>query len=106
LSRQIIIDPAADRDIDEQLAYLADRSVDVAVRYLEATEQTFEFLALTPGIGAEFPHDHPRLAGVRKWPINGFENYLAFYITDEESIRIIRILHGARDVERILRAEE
>ena len=32
---------------------------------------------------------------MRKRLINGFRNYLAFYLTTDDSIQILRILHGA-----------
>lgn len=33
--------------------------------------------------------------------IKGFQNCLAFYLTTDDSIQILRVLHGARDIERI-----
>jgi toxin ParE1/3/4 len=33
------------------------------------------------------------------WPIKGFANYLIFYRMRSNSIEIVRVLHGARDIE-------
>ena len=54
-----------------------------------------------PGMGAPRQFNHPNLEGVRMWPINGLPNYLAFYLTTESSIQVLRVLHGARNIERI-----
>jgi toxin ParE1/3/4 len=40
---------------------------------------------------------------VRVWQIPGFENYLMFYRHIHQEIQIVRLLHGARDLERQLR---
>jgi toxin ParE1/3/4 len=46
-----------------------------------------------------------RLSTLRQWPIRGFENYLIFYLPTEAGIDVLRVLHGARDIDRILREE-
>jgi toxin ParE1/3/4 len=102
MSRRVIIDPEADRDIEEEFNYLADRNMDAALRFLQATTDTFEKLAEMPGMGSLRQFKNPKLAGVRMWPIKGFENYLVFYLTTEESIKVVRVLHGARNIEKIL----
>ena len=101
MTRRVILDPEADRDIEEQFDYLAARRLDAALRFLQATSDTFEQLAEMPGMGAPRRFNNPKLAGVRMWPIRGFENYLSFYLTTEESIQVLRVLHGARNIERI-----
>jgi toxin ParE1/3/4 len=58
-----------------------------------------------PGIGSPQSFENPMLAGVRRWPVEGFENYLIFYRTDDEHVEIIRVLHGARDIEAVLQGE-
>ena len=58
-----------------------------------------------PGIGAEFEHDHPALAGVRFFPVSRFRNYLVFYRPVADGIEVIRVVHGARDIDTIFREE-
>jgi len=36
------------------------------------------------------------------WPVNGFRRQLIFYISTNETIEIVRLLHGARDVDSLL----
>lgn len=47
----------------------------------------------------------PELIGLRSWSIRAFENYLIFYFQTEAGIDVVRVLHGARDLERIFKAE-
>ena len=49
-------------------------------------------------------HRHFRrkdLADVRSWPIGGFKNHLIFYRPAPHGIEVLRILHGARDLDAI-----
>jgi toxin ParE1/3/4 len=98
----VVLDPQADADIEDEFNYLADRSLDAGLRFLSAADNTFAALAEMPGMGRYPRFKDPRLAGLRMWPIKGFSNYLIFYLTTEENIRVLRILHGARNIEQIL----
>jgi toxin ParE1/3/4 len=100
------VSPAAETDVDEQAAYLAqEASLETALRFYDAASATFEKVARMPGIGEQRESAHPRLAGVRVWRVEGFKKHLIFYRPTGEGIEIIRVLHGARDIDRIL-AEE
>ena len=44
----------------------------------------------------------PKLAGLRKWPVSGFDNVLVFYLPRAGGVSIVRVLHGARDWWRLL----
>jgi toxin ParE1/3/4 len=98
--------PAADRDLDDQAAYLAAQvSLETALRFYDAASATFGKLAGMPGIGERWPSVNPRVAELRVWRIEGFEKYLIFYRTQDDEIEIIRVIHGARDIETILESE-
>lgn len=43
----------------------------------------------------------PELEGVRRTMISGFPKHLLFYRFDEEEVFILRVVHGARDLERL-----
>jgi toxin ParE1/3/4 len=99
--------PAADRDLDDQAAYLAQEvSLETALRFYGAAATTFENLARMPGIGEHRESGNPALAGLRVWRIVGFENHLAFYRPAGDAIEIVRVLHGARDIDRALQSEQ
>jgi toxin ParE1/3/4 len=42
--------------------------------------------------------------GVRMLAIKDFENYLLFYLEQEDSVDVIRVLHGARDISEALQS--
>jgi len=71
-------------------------------RFHDATERAFRLLAEYPAAGPRRLSRHPDLQGMRSWPITGFRNYLVFYRTVETDIEIVRVLHGARDVEQVV----
>ena len=45
---------------------------------------------------------HRRLAGLRTWPIEGFDAVKVYYLVGTSEISILRVLHGRRDIEGIL----
>jgi toxin ParE1/3/4 len=99
---EIIIQPAAARDMEEQADYLAQRSLDAATRFARAVEETFQQLASMPGMGSPREFRNPALAGLRVWRLRGFENYLIFYRPVEQGVEVLRVLHAARDIQSIL----
>src|ERR1700683_5862867 len=56
--------------------------------------------------GPHHPSSNPHLQDLRSWPVAGFEAIRIYYLVDEGAIRVIRILHGKRDVKRILEGEQ
>ena len=49
-----------------------------------------------------YEHEHPTLAGVRVFPVSRFKKYLVFYRPVADGIEILRVLHGARDIDDLL----
>jgi toxin ParE1/3/4 len=43
---------------------------------------------------------------LRRVRVNGFGNYLLFYIPRTGGLDVVRILHAARDIESIFETEE
>ena len=58
-----------------------------------------------PGVGGLWESDNPGLAGIRVSRIRRFKNYLIFYRVLDDGIEVVRVLHGARDIERFLARE-
>jgi toxin ParE1/3/4 len=48
-------------------------------------------------MGAPLSLRSPKLAGLRKWRVGGFENFLIFYLPRPDGVTIVRILHAAQD---------
>jgi toxin ParE1/3/4 len=91
--------------VDTFRHYSREAGFRVARRYFAQAEATFTRLAGMPGIGTTYDHDHPALAGLRFLPISRFRKYLVFYRPVADGIEIVRVLHGARDIQSVL-AEE
>lgn len=106
MTRRIVIRPKAGVDLDEQFAYIAANNFDAALRFFDAARQTFSQLAQMPGIGSVYNIENPRLVGLRKWAVRGFDKHLIFYVERDESIEIVRLLHAARDLPEILGSQE
>lgn len=95
--------PAADQDLDEQAAYLAEEaSLELALRFYDAAAETFAFLARSPGVGELRESRDPALAGIRVWRISGFDKHLVFYRPIDGGIEVVRVIHGRRDLDSIL----
>jgi plasmid stabilization system protein ParE len=100
VSRQRIIRPTAQAEIDDQADYLAKHASDaVAYRFLTAVDETIAFLLETPGVGSRWISDHPRLQSVRRHRIKGFPNHSLFYRYHHASIEILHLYHGKQDIE-------
>lgn len=103
----VAILPAAEGDVLEQAEYYdAQGGEDLGNRFLAACESGFERLASFPESGACLRLRHPRLEGLRFILAPGFENILIFYIPGDTLLRIVRVLHGKRDIEAILAKEQ
>ena len=96
--------PAFFRDLADCANYIAKDNPEAARRLLAATESTCEALALQPAMGQE--EGFRKRAGIRSWRVDGFENYLVFYRVNPDSVEILRLLHAARNLPRILRAKQ
>ena len=105
MSRTIVVRPLADRDLDELFDYLASEDPRAARRFYQAAQATFEALAESPGLGGRWESGKSELREYRVWPIRGFKNHLIFYRPIDGGIEIIRVLHGARDLESLFGSE-
>jgi toxin ParE1/3/4 len=98
--------PAAQADIDEAAAYLAADRIEVGQQFLARVNQTIKEIATMPGLGAARDFANARVAGLRARRVIGFKNWLIFYRVTLEEIEIIRVLHGARDLDDIFAEED
>jgi plasmid stabilization system protein ParE len=94
---QFVLTPAAEGDLLIILEYLEGERPSAALRVLDALEQAMQFLAENPGVG----HVRSDLTGqeVRFWTVF---NYLVIFRPGTEPLQIVRVLHGKRDVSRLL----
>ena len=87
----------ADRDVDAQADYYRDRgSPDTAERWLLKTRKTFEYVAAHPGLGEGLR------PGLRAWRVERFRNHVVIYRATPGRVVIVRVLHGAADLDAAL----
>jgi len=102
-----IIRPAAKDDIIRQFRYyLLEDAFEAATRFLDAVDESIEAICRMPHIGAPKPLKSPILSGLRSWAVRGFEDILIFYVVQPEVLRVVRVLHGRRDIKRILERQK
>jgi toxin ParE1/3/4 len=95
--------PIVIQDLIEQATYIATNNLDTSERFLVAAEETFQLLGRMPEIGKLSGLSNPNLADIRQYPIKGFKRFLIFYrVTSSSVVEVLRVLHGARDLEAIL----
>jgi toxin ParE1/3/4 len=102
-----VILPAARDDILRQyLYYLVEQdNPQVAQRFFSAVRRTIEGITRMPQGGAPKRLSREALRGLRSWPVKGFEDLRVYYLAHEGGVRVVRVLHGKRDVKKILEKE-
>ncbi len=102
-----VIRPRARDDIIRQFRwYLVEQDAsDAAFRFVDAVEESVEQLVNMPAIGTPREIRNPALKGLRVWPVKDFDEFLIFYVVQEDTLKVIRVLHGKRDIDRILKQE-
>ena len=103
-----VIRPNAAEDVDEQLDYYeTEAGLELALRFFGAVEEAIQFLYRHPDAGSPIEFANPRLNGLRSWPVPGFENIRLYCLRpDENTLRIVRVLHGKRDLAHIFEEEQ
>lgn len=104
---KVEIRPRADHDIDACFDYLAENAgLPVAIRFVQNANMSFAQLAQYPEMGAPLPVSRPRLAGLRQWRINDFEQYLVFYRPRPNGVAIVRLMHSSQNWWKKLRLNQ
>jgi toxin ParE1/3/4 len=102
MRRHIYYSPRARDDLVEIATRIARDSKSSAIRFIDAVEMTCKTLLRSPQLGLRGEFRSPHLANIQRWRVKGFENYLIFYRTVADGIFVVRLLHGARDVDAIV----
>jgi toxin ParE1/3/4 len=98
---RVIVLSQAEEDISESALFIAEDTLDSALHFIESTKEAFEFLSRHPEVGSNHAFMSPTLSGTKSWPISGFENRLVFYRIRNDEIVVIRVLHGARNIDKL-----
>lgn len=92
-----VITNSAERDLELIKAYLRPISLDASRTVRDELTKAFRFLASHPRAGIERPDLTSR--AFRFWTVY---SYLIVYDPRPKPIRIIRVVHGARDLPTVL----
>jgi len=90
---RLLITPRATLDLIEIWSYIADDSVENADIFVDQLYEAMHKLCRHPGMGRQREELAPRL---QSFP---FRRYVIFYRGDSNALEVVRVLHGARDVE-------
>lgn len=96
----ILKKPLASTDLLDIWDFIANDSFEKADRFLQKIESQLKILASNPGMGRKRDSLVPNL---RSFPVG---NYLIFYRPINQGIEVIRVLHGARDIQSLFEEEE
>ncbi|MGA2672842.1 MAG: type II toxin-antitoxin system RelE/ParE family toxin [Terracidiphilus sp.] len=103
----VYVRTSAREDILRQYSYysIEKDAARVAERFLEAVQSAIEMLCRMPRAGAPKMLENPALAGLRSWPVRGFSAIRIYYLHAGDELRIVRVLHGKRDINPLLEEE-
>lgn len=85
--------PLAEADILEIWDYIADDNPAAADRWVDRLDEKLRLLATQPMLGRARDE---LTVGIRSMPVG---RYVVFYVPLEDGIDVVRVLHGARDID-------
>ncbi|WP_126974974.1 type II toxin-antitoxin system RelE/ParE family toxin [Frigidibacter oleivorans] len=92
---RLVILPAARDDLIEIGDFIAQDSPARAVSFLAELQSRMAEAAARP---ASFPARDDLVAGLRS---ARHGRYMIFFLCTEDEVRVVRVLHGARDLSRV-----
>ena len=104
--KPVILRVLAEQDIEHgSFHYQSEGGEALALDFIEEAEQAFRRIGRNPAIGSPRYAFELGLEGVRAWPLRRFP-YLIFYIEQPNSLDVLRVLHGQRDIPAWLQSSE
>jgi|HubBroStandDraft_6_1064221.scaffolds.fasta_scaffold452327_2 toxin ParE1/3/4 len=102
LARIVRLSEAAAADIIEQADWYEEKSDSkLAERWSKAVTSAVLRILRNPQSGGPCRFNPTELHGIRRIRISGFPKHLVFYSVLENDVLILRVLHGARDLESL-----
>ena len=89
-----------DEDIPVIYSFIAKDDEAAAERVLDAVSQTFALLVSQPDAGVVYRTRNTNLRGVKMIPVEGYRNFVVFYRTAADYVRVLYVVHGARNLVR------
>jgi toxin ParE1/3/4 len=103
---KLFIQEVAREDVLEQVGWYSDKQLyDIADRFKFASSGAISAVMQTPDAGAPKAVSNPQLVGLRTWPLRGFDDFRVYYLLRSDLLIVVRILHGKRDIGKILQGQ-
>jgi len=102
---KLTIRPKAQFDIDDIIDYLLSERPANAEDFVSDLQRTFDSLVDNPKIGVKRTYRAPALNQMRMFPLKQFSAYLVFYIADDDTLDIVRVIHGSKDIVNLFETE-
>jgi plasmid stabilization system protein ParE len=95
---------AARDDVIRQFRYylVTQNAPETAIRFRGAVRLSVEFLRHHPLAGPNCGMRNQQLQNLRSWPLIGFPAVRIYYVLNNDTICVVRILHGKQNVKAIL----
>ena len=100
--RLVLTDAAIADVLDQADWHIQQSGRPLAQRWEKAVTSAISRVVSHPAAGAPCTFKSPELRGVRRTAIPGFPKHLLFYRFDGEEVLVLRVVHSARDLERLL----
>lgn len=92
--------PLAEADILEIWDYIAVDNPAAADRWMDQLDAQFRLMATQPKMGRA---RNELAADVRSFPVG---RYVVFYVPLDAGIDVVRVLHGARDIDAVFHPQQ
>jgi toxin ParE1/3/4 len=103
---RIVLSEMAVADILEQADwYEAQADNRLAARWEKAVTSVLLRISKRPAAGQLCKFQSTELTGTRRTPVTGFAKHLVFYQVHEQNVFVLRVVHGARDLESLFSGE-
>lgn len=96
---QYIISPSAIRDLEEISDYYAESNLEAGERFLDDFNKKCRYLTKFPRIGRSYEHLRSGMRGLL------VGNYVIFYQLPDDSVEILRVVRGDRDLESFFESD-
>jgi toxin ParE1/3/4 len=104
---KLTIRPAARRDIlHDYQRYLELDLPHIAERFLASVNAAIDAVIAMPKAGSPKILGNRLLAGLRSWPVKGFDDFRVYYLERPDELDVVRIINTKRDVGTILESEQ
>ncbi|MGA7079761.1 MAG: type II toxin-antitoxin system RelE/ParE family toxin [Terriglobales bacterium] len=101
-TRLVRLSEAASVDIVEQADWYEEKSDrKLAERWSKAVTSAVRRILRNPWLGAPCRFSPAELRDVRRARVSGLPKHLVFYRVEGNDVLILRVLHGARDLESL-----